>query len=68
MHETMELFDYEPDLHFKKMPKMLLGDSVRIKYIVLCLIQTVIEENKLDGKVQLLKVQVSVSDDDEIIL
>jgi hypothetical protein len=48
MRESEELFGYDPYLNFDSIPKMLIGDEVRIKYIVLCLIQKVLEKNKLE--------------------
>jgi hypothetical protein len=61
VEETKELFDCEPDLNFEQTMLTLYGDEVRIKYIVLSLIQKVVENSKLKGWVQ---VSVSVSDDD----
>jgi len=63
--ETKELFDCEPDLNFEQTLLTLYGDEVRVKYIVLSLIQKVIENSKLKGCVQ---VSVSVSEDDKIDL
>ena len=63
--ETKELFDCSPDLNFEQVLLTLNGDKVRVKYIVLSLIQIVLEKSKTKGQVQ---VSVSVSEDDKIIL
>jgi hypothetical protein len=65
VRKTKELFDCEPALNFEQKPQILFGDKLRVKYIVLCLIQKVIEKNK---RKQLVKISVSVSEDDQVNL
>ena len=47
--ETKELFDCSPDLNFEQVLLTLNGDKVRVKYIVLSLIQIVLEKSELKG-------------------
>jgi hypothetical protein len=66
-HEAKELFDSEPSLNLVKMPSWLCGDELRVKYIILFLIQKVTEKNKLErsiDKIELVRLEISVSDDD----
>jgi hypothetical protein len=64
--EMRDLLHHEPRLKFHKVPKLLLGDSARVKYILLCLMQTAVDRNKENLKfrtLEMVKVSVSVSDD-----
>lgn len=57
VHETKELFDFEPTIKFEQKPQILIGDPMRVKSIVLSLIQKAIVKNNLKGQVE---VSVSV--------
>ena len=63
VRETKELFDCEVHLTLDKMPKVLSGDEIRMKYILLSLIQKAVER-----KTDLVMLSVGVSDDEQIVL
>ena len=45
VQETQNLFTYTPTLQFDKMGKALLGDSVRLQYILSSLIRNAVQRN-----------------------
>ena len=69
--ETRDLLYHEPRLKFSKVPKLLYGDSIRLKYILRSLIQTAVERNDLNLKFRTLdsvKVSVYLSKDEQVKL
>ena len=69
--ETREMFDCELEFTRKKMPGVLLADEMRVKYILLSLIQKASTRNKLNNKFRSrspVLVNMFLADDDEISL
>lgn len=43
--ETKKVYDFTPCLQLKKLPKIILGDKYRLKYILACLVLNSIKRN-----------------------
>ena len=68
VQETQNLFTYIPTLQFDKMGKALLGDSVRLQYILSSLIRNSVQRNaKFQGQNE-VSMTAFVTDDEELDL
>ena len=71
MKETQEMFDCESEFTCQEMPGVLLADEMRVKYILLSLIQKASTRNELNTKFRSrspVLVNTYLADDDEINL
>ena len=68
MTETKQFFDYDPSIEFKKNPKVIVGDSNRIRYILSSLIKNSIQRNAESKGRNDVKVTAHISDDAKVDL
>ena len=68
MTETKQFFDYDPIIEFKKKPKVIVGDSNRIRYILSSLIKNSIQRNAETKGRNDVKVTAHISDDAKVDL
>ena len=61
--ETKDLFEYKPCFDSLPLPDILIGDKVRLKYILARLLKHSIDRNR-NKKLELIQIRATVSDDD----
>ena len=62
--DTKDLFGYEHNLRFLKMPKLLICDKFRLKYILSLLLKNAVDRNNENFyATDMVKVTSRVSDD-----